>query len=428
MNKHFKSEFSKNVATLFTGTLVAQSIPIIVAPILSRIYTPEDFAVNEIFLRLFAVGIVFATLRYEQAIVLPKENKKAISILFLIFKIAFISSLFFFMLNLLFGKWVEVTQQIPNLYYYLFILPVALIISANYQSLTYWGIRNKSFKQLSIAKGIVSSTNSGYRIAIGIVTSGHPIGLVSSLIFSQLMGVIALLKGNLKTFFSFSRNKEKGELITIAKEYSDFPKINTLHALLDASREAIIVYLIFTFFGDMMLGLYAFTIRLMKLPLGMIGSAIGQVFFQKAADTVNQEGNLYFITLKAVKRLSLISLPIFIGIGLFAGWGFEFIFGDKWLNAGKIAQIITPWMFFLFLNSPLSQVPLIVKKQKEVFLISIIGFIFGVSSLLFGGLVIKEIYQSLLLFSITQSCYLLFVLLWILKIAKNYDNSTKIIE
>jgi len=38
-----KSEFSRNVLTLMTGTTIAQAIPIAISPILTRIYTPKDF-------------------------------------------------------------------------------------------------------------------------------------------------------------------------------------------------------------------------------------------------------------------------------------------------------------------------------------------------------------------------------------------------
>jgi len=47
-----KSEFAKNVLTLMTGTTIAQAIPIAISPILTRIYTPEDFGV-------FALNILF---------------------------------------------------------------------------------------------------------------------------------------------------------------------------------------------------------------------------------------------------------------------------------------------------------------------------------------------------------------------------------
>ena len=38
-----KSEFNRNVLTLITGTTIAQAIPIAITPVLTRIYTPEDF-------------------------------------------------------------------------------------------------------------------------------------------------------------------------------------------------------------------------------------------------------------------------------------------------------------------------------------------------------------------------------------------------
>ena len=422
LNGNLKSEFSKNVATLFTGTFIAQTIPLLASLILSRIYTPEDFAVNEVFLRLYSIGIVFSTLRYEQAIVLPKENQKAANIIFLILKTSIITSVFFLVLNFVFGEWVEDSQGIPNLYYYLLLIPLALVISSNYQALNYWSVRNKNYKQLSITKSTVSFANSGYRLVLGVITSGHPIGLVSSMIVSQSIGIVMLLKNNLKAFITFSKNREKGDVIKIAKEYEDFPKINTFHALMDAIREATIIYLIIHFFGDTTLGLYAFTIRLMKLPLGMIGTSIGQVFFQKAAEVVNQRKSIYEITLKTIKRLTFISLPIFILIGILSGWAFEFVFGDKWSNAGVIAQIITPWMFFHFIASPLSQIPIILKKQKQFFLVSIFGFFLGIITLFCSGFYMKDVYISLTIFSIAQSCYLLFVLLWILKIARNHDK------
>lgn len=51
-----KSEFSKNVLTLITGTTIAQAIPIAISPILTRIYTPEDFGVFALFVSL--VGFI----------------------------------------------------------------------------------------------------------------------------------------------------------------------------------------------------------------------------------------------------------------------------------------------------------------------------------------------------------------------------------
>ncbi len=64
-----KSEFSRNVLTLITGTSIAQAIPIAISPILTRLYTPEDFGVLALYIAIFSIISVIATLRYEFGVV-----------------------------------------------------------------------------------------------------------------------------------------------------------------------------------------------------------------------------------------------------------------------------------------------------------------------------------------------------------------------
>ena len=75
-----KSEFSRNVVTLMTGTTIAQAIPIAISPILTRIYTPEDFGVFAVYLSILTIVAVVATGKYELAIMLPEEENDALNL------------------------------------------------------------------------------------------------------------------------------------------------------------------------------------------------------------------------------------------------------------------------------------------------------------------------------------------------------------
>ena len=66
-----KSEFSKNVLTLMTGTTIAQAIPIAISPILTRIYSPEDFGVFVLYTAIVSLVTAISTGKYELAIMLP---------------------------------------------------------------------------------------------------------------------------------------------------------------------------------------------------------------------------------------------------------------------------------------------------------------------------------------------------------------------
>jgi len=75
-----KEEFSKNVLTLITGTAIAQVIPIAISPILTRIYTPEEFGIYAIFVSIILIFSVISNGRYELAVVLPEKDEDAINV------------------------------------------------------------------------------------------------------------------------------------------------------------------------------------------------------------------------------------------------------------------------------------------------------------------------------------------------------------
>ncbi len=72
-----KSEFSKNTLTLMIGSALAQVIPIIISPILTRVYTPEEFGIFALYITFISIGASLVTAKYETAILLPKKEENA---------------------------------------------------------------------------------------------------------------------------------------------------------------------------------------------------------------------------------------------------------------------------------------------------------------------------------------------------------------
>ena len=75
-----KSEFARNILTLMTGTAIAQAIPIAISPILTRLYSPEDFGVFALYMGVVSIGGILATGRYEMSVMLPKKDSDAMKI------------------------------------------------------------------------------------------------------------------------------------------------------------------------------------------------------------------------------------------------------------------------------------------------------------------------------------------------------------
>jgi len=138
-----KSEFSRNVLTLMTGTTIAQAIPIAISPILTRIYSPEDFGVFALYMSIVGTFAAMATLRYDTAIMLPKKDKDAINIVLLSVMISFFISLIVLLIIFLFNQQITNLLETPDISNWLYVVPLTVLLTGLYQSFNFWNNRKK---------------------------------------------------------------------------------------------------------------------------------------------------------------------------------------------------------------------------------------------------------------------------------------------
>ncbi|HIA12314.1 MAG TPA: hypothetical protein EYN69_09620 [Flavobacteriales bacterium] len=412
-----KSEFIKNTLALFTGTVVAQAIPILISPLLTRIYDPQDFGLLAIYVSLSGLFGIIATGRYELAIVLPKENKDGLSLFALSIILALIIAALTLVLVALFGTQIASWYKEPKIERWLVLIPVTVLFTGIYQALNYYATRKKSFANISVSKVTDSFLNSLVKLLVGIKTIGAG-GLIIGNIMGQIAGSVVLIQTFWEKGILNQIVVERQNISVQARKYSDFLKINTIHAFADVLQTTLLIFFISSFFGSAVVGLYALTLRIIKVPAGFIGGSVSQVFYQKASEKYANEEEIKPIVIKMLGSLALVSAPIFTVLILFGPELFAFVFGEGWEEAGEYAQILSPWIFLSFIISPVSQIPIIVNRQKENLLISLFGHALSIGSIIYGGLVHSDIKDTLQMLSLLQVIFLIFVVIWIVNISK----------
>jgi O-antigen/teichoic acid export membrane protein len=203
----------------------------------------------------------------------------------------------------------------------------------------------------------------------------------------------------------------------MGKKYAIFPTINMLHALGDMAQASGVVFIISTGFGAEVLGFYAFGLRVLRAPMGIIGNSISQVFYQKMIFVYNNKQSLKPMLRSILKKLFILALPPFLIIFTFSDYLFKVVFGDNWAEAGVYVQILCPWLYFNFVASSVSQIPMIVGKQREVFLISLMGNSIMLLMYVVGAYYGFNIKMVLAFVSLYMSIYTVLVILWTLKIS-----------
>lgn len=412
-----KSEFVKNILTLLTGTTIAQIVPIVVMPILTRLYSPIEFGELGIFISIAGLISVIATLRYELAIILPKKDEDAINVLALSLILSFFMCIISFLIILLFHNSISSFYKCSNLDKCLFLVPLSILFIGIYQSFNYWANRKKQYKRIAISRIYQTSSAAITNIFLGVtkfIPNGLILGTVIGQAFSATVFIVQTWKDDKEKIKFISKEK----IIKQAIIYKDFPRINSLHAFVDTFKEALIIFMIPFFFGMTTLGYYALGLKIVSLPIGLISVSVSQVFYQKASHLYANDGDLPLLIKKTLIKMGLLILPFFIILILFAPNIFSLIFGEEWREAGEYIQILSPWLFFRFLNSIMAQVPMITNKLKEIFIISFIANLLIILSILYGGYIAHDIKQGFYVLSFSLSIFFLWTLFWVYSISK----------
>lgn len=409
------SEFVTSVATLVSGTVLAQVVTYSLTPIISRLYTSEEMSYQSLFLRIVTFISIIATARLEMAYNLPKRDEHAYSL----FRFASKLLLWTFFISLLVALIILLFPlKDENLYWVFLLVPFGGLFVSLFTQGTNLALRDKEFKRITVSKMAQSITNSVGTIAL--YWFGY-LGAILGYTLSVLVGSSFFMRHFNGARSKMKNYKLKGRDFAIAKSYSEFPRINLPHALIDVTKELFIAFYMLKMFETDVLGLYDLSFRMLRIPVVMLGSSIGQVFYKKAIDLHNEGKSFYPVALKTIKTLALLSI---IPFGILMAFGeplFGFVFGKEWAKAGYYSQIMAPWLLMNFLTSPVSLIPTILNKQKFFFYFGLASAILMILGLALGQLLPSwhlTFEQILWIVSLCQFVLGIFILIWILKICK----------
>ena len=141
-----------------TGSTIANAIPVAISPILTRIYSPEDFGLLALFV---AITTIFGTIvngRYELAIMLPKKDEDAINIVALGFVIMSLITLILFMIVIIFNEKIVHLLNNKDIGTWLYIVPLSIFFIGLFNLLNYFNNRKKYYKDIARANIIKSIT------------------------------------------------------------------------------------------------------------------------------------------------------------------------------------------------------------------------------------------------------------------------------
>lgn len=379
--------FFKNIAVVTGGNIAAKLVGILSAPIITRLFSPEDYGIFSTLLAISGIAGAIATLRYAIAIPLAKDEKLAENLLRLSFLITLFLNLPWIVLIFLFGESLTVLFSITEITPFLWVLPIIFFSQGLYLSLTNWAIREKKFGLITQTKITQSVSSSGIKIGLGLL-SIKPLGLFIGHIVQEFAGTGRLLSTLLKSKPDFFKYFSWTEIKFAASRYKDFPLIQSWSQLLLGLGAQLPVILIGSLYGVEVVGVFGLAQNMISIPMNLLGQSVGQVFYAEISKYgIDNKLKIYKLALSIIFKmfwLSIVPLSLVIAFGPRI---FNLVFGSEWIDAGVYARFLSMTMLVRFISNPIMSALNVLEKQGiQLFLNSvkvlIVFFIFTTSYLL----------------------------------------------
>jgi O-antigen/teichoic acid export membrane protein len=371
---------ARDTLVLATGLALAQLITLSVMPLWSRQYGVEDFAALGVWMSVVAVVSMALLLRFDTCIVIAKTEAEARALLRLCLSLALGGGLLLAALAwALPAPWQAALGLQPLGSW----LPLAVLggaLAAALAAVLAWANRRRAYLQITLGRTA---------LALGAAVVGTLLGawgVAGGLLWGQLagglLGLAALwlaVAGGLGATAATATIAQEAPVSPseAARRHPQAPRYLWPAAMLDAITQQLPMMLAVAWFSASVAGPFSLTWRVLAVPVLMVASAAGTVFYERFARLAAQDRvAARALLLRTWRTFALIGLLPTLALLLAGEPLFAFVFGADWRSAGWLAAVLAPMLWAMLVSSPTSGALIVLGLQKW-------SPVFGVAMLLY---------------------------------------------
>lgn len=402
-----KSSYRK-IFILFSSQTIAQMLPLLAAPFVSRLFGPEDFGMLAIFISLSELIGSASTLRLEMAVPASDNFREAIIISIISFCFSFIISLISLIVLLI----LSFSGLAPSLNTIVILLvPIVSFVVGIGITLNYFNLKHQRYTNIAVSNISRSASQTGIQLMFGFFGQTK-FGLIIGYIISSILYTFNL---SITFFKEFKKIDEisKTELWRILKKYKRFPLYSFWASFLNIISLNSVIFILNYLFHKVEVGYYSFAVKYINAPLNIIGNSISNVFLEESSKNVNEKLLFKKLFYKNFKILIISSILIFTPIYFLSEDIFPLVFGDKWQISGTIVKLMVPLLALRYISNPLSFILITLGKQKIELKLQILFLFWNVAIWIIITLFSFSFISTIYFYSLALSSYYLFVIVYL---------------
>lgn len=414
-----KSAGVRNFAKLLSANVVAQVIGLIVYPILTRIYSPEDFGLLNLFLSISGVLVILSTAEYYNAIVLPKRDKEGVEVFYLcvcilLFVVGFTT------LSVLFSDEIARLFNTPALANYYWLMPILVLVLGGWNILNYWYVRCARYSSISRYQLFQSTFSAVTKIGFGhfgILQGGMIYSIVIAPTIALIISLLTLFRQKVMSCWT---RPSWNDIKFVANRYHKFPLYSLPRSFVNMVAGQLPVLLLTPLFGAQYVGWWSMALLLGFMPISMITKSIYQVLYQYTTDRVNNNQPIGVYFRRFTIFVLVIGIPLF-GILYWLLPDLTLLFlGEGWDEAGVYLRWMLPWLLSSVLTASTGFLADIFFKQQIGFAFEMLTAILRVIGVLLGVWQ-DDFTLSIVCYAVGSAIAVIAQYVWLVSLVNRYD-------
>lgn len=412
----------KNSAHLLSANIIAQVIGLVVYPILTRLYSPADFGLLNLFLSIGGILSIVATAEYQGAIVLPSDDKKSIALSHLGFFTTVVLTILLLVSNL-YDNLISTLFHTPTLLLCWKWLAAFVFLGGLWSLQNNWLIRRQEFGAISAYQVSQSVVSAVCKIIFGVIGMVG-VGLITSSVLAMAVALVISC--------CFERKPNRMDILTchtswnelkqVACEYKNFPIYSFPRSVLNSVSGNLPALVLSPIFGLTELGFLGMAVTLAFRPIQLISQSVYQVLFQRYSVIIRQKEQVLSFTIQIVKKAVLVIVPVFIALWFILPTVVCWLLGNGWESTSYYIRIMLPWLAMVAISPTLGFIPDIFMQQRKATIIEVVYFVLRILALLVG-VWMHSFKIAVLAYSIVGVMVLTYQLWWYIRLLRHYERN-----
>lgn len=416
------SKLVREAVTLVSGNMLAQVITLAAYFVLTRIYTPDDYGLFNIFYSYIEVLIIFSTCKYELAIVVADDEREAAAVSRFALRMNTLVSAGLLTVALVLWLTGLLPGNLAQLGWMVLLIPPLVFFCGTSRVYSFLYNRFHRYEMIAVSDSVNAGSGALLKIVLGLFgfsQSGLPIGTVIGQVAANINYRLRLKSlPNAQAI----RNIPNSERRAAAKKHRNFPFFVATKDFINTFSSNLPFLWAALYFERAEVGLFGLALTFTMQPVNILSVAFERVLYARTAETVRDRQPLMHLLCRFLLPLMAVALPIGVLAGFVAELVFVFCFGDRWQGCGVFVQTLLPLALATLCCNSLMFIPNVFSSQRTEFVFYLVLLALRVAAIAIG-VGVGDFLLAITLYAAAGTLVKASLLLWYLWQVRRYERT-----